>query len=248
MDKIMLVTGGSRGIGAATALMASRYGYAIAVNYRKNEQSAQAVVDAIRKGGGHAIAVAGDIGNEDDVLAMFQTVDDKLGRLTALVNNAGIVDQPSQVAGMRATRIERMMKINVVGAFLCAREAILRMSTEHGGNGGTIVNISSGASHTGRRGAGVYIDYAASKGAIDTLTKGLAWEVGAQGIRVNAVRPGVIDTEIHASGGQPDKPAQSPAGIPLGRIGTPEDVAEAVLYLTEAEFTNGALLDVNGGT
>ncbi|MES1953791.1 SDR family oxidoreductase [Salinisphaera hydrothermalis] len=248
MDKVMIVTGGSRGIGAATSLMAAKYGYAVAVNYRGNREAAEAVVSAIEKDGGRAIAVQADVSNEADVVALFQAVDEHLGPVTALVNNAGIVDEPSPVADMSAERIERMMKINVVGPFLCAREAIRRMGTEHGGAGGVIVNVSSAASHAGGGGgAGTYIDYGASKGAIDTFTEGLAREVAGEKIRVNAVRPGVIDTEIHASGGQPDKPQQAPAKIPLGRIGTPEDIAEAILYLTEAEFTTGAFLDVDGG-
>lgn len=248
MNKVMIVTGGSRGIGAATSLMAAKYGYAVAVNYRANQEAAEAVVAAIEADGGRAVAVQADVADENDVAALFATVDEQLGPMTALVNNAGIVDQPCPVADMGAARVERMMKINVVGPFVCAREAIRRMGTEHGGNGGVIVNVSSASSHGGGGGgAGTYIDYGASKGAIDTFTEGLAREVAAENIRVNAVRPGVIDTEIHASGGQPDKPKQAPAGIPLGRIGTPEDIAEAILYLTEARFTTGAFLDVDGG-
>ncbi|MGB7757389.1 MAG: SDR family NAD(P)-dependent oxidoreductase, partial [Salinisphaera sp.] len=230
MDKVMIVTGGSRGIGAATSLMAAKYGYAVAVNFRGNREAAEAVVTAIEKDGGRAIAVQADVSDEDDVVAMFKAVDEHLGPVTALVNNAGIVDEPSTVADMSAARIERMMKINVVGPFLCAREAIRRMGTDHGGAGGVIVNVSSASSHAGGgAGAGTYIDYGASKGAIDTLTEGLAREVAGENIRVNAVRPGVIDTEIHASGGQPNKPQEAPAKIPLGRIGTPEDIAEAIL-------------------
>ncbi|HET7313402.1 SDR family NAD(P)-dependent oxidoreductase [Salinisphaera sp.] len=248
MAKVMIVTGGSRGIGAATSLMAAKYGYAVAVNFRANRTAAEAVVSAIEEDGGRAIAVQADVSNEDDVVAMFRAVDEHLGPVTALVNNAGIVDEPSAVADMSAARIERMMKINVVGPFVCAREAIRRMGSARGGAGGVIVNVSSAASHAGGGGgAGTYIDYGASKGAIDTFTEGLAREVAAENIRVNAVRPGVIDTEIHASGGQPDKPQKAPAGIPLGKIGTPEDIAEAILYLTEARFTTGAFLDVDGG-
>ncbi|WP_423822029.1 SDR family oxidoreductase [Salinisphaera sp. SPP-AMP-43] len=248
MDKVMIVTGGSRGIGAATSLMAAKYGYKVAVNYRGNRDAAEAVVSAIEKDGGRAIAVQADVSVEDDVVALFNAVDEHLGPVTALVNNAGIVDDPSTVADMSAERIERMMRINVVGPFVCAREAIRRMGTDHGGQGGVIVNVSSAASHAGGGGgAGTYIDYGASKGAIDTMTEGLAQEVAGENIRVNAVRPGVIDTEIHASGGQPNKPQEAPAKIPLGRIGTPEDIAEAILYLSEAQFTTGALLDVDGG-
>ena len=248
MEKVMIVTGGSRGIGAATALMAAKYGYAVAVNYRSNREAADAVVAAIEKDGGRAIAVAADMAVEDDVVALFKTVDEKLGRVTCLVNNAGIVDDPCPVAEMGADRISRMMAVNVVGPFIAAREAVGRMSTEHGGAGGNIINISSAASHAGGGGgAGTYVDYGASKGAIDTFTEGLCREVAHQGIRVNAVRPGVVDTEIHASGGLPNKPKEAPAGIPLGRIGAPEDIAEAILYLAQAEFTTGAFIDVDGG-
>ena len=248
MDKIMIVTGGSRGIGAATCLMAAKHGYAVAVNYRGNREAAEGVVSAIEADGGTAIAVQADMAVESEVVQLFETVDDRLGRVTALVNNAGIVDQPSQVADMSAERIARMMSVNVVGPFVCAREAVRRMSTERGGAGGAIVNVSSAASHAGGGGgAGTYVDYGASKGAIDTLTEGLAQETAGQGIRVNAVRPGVVDTEIHASGGLPDKPEQAKSAIPLGRVGQPEDIAEAILYLTEAQFTTGAFLDVDGG-
>ena len=248
MDPVMIVTGGSRGIGAATSLMAAKYGYAVAVNYRSNREAADRVVAAIEKDGGRAIAVAADMAVEDDVVALFKTVDDELGPVTCLVNNAGIVDDPAPVAEMSAARVTRMMTVNVVGPFIAAREAIKRMSTKHGGAGGNIVNISSAAAHGGGGGgAGTYVDYGASKGAIDTFTEGLCREVAAEGIRVNAVRPGVVDTEIHASGGLPDKPKEAPAGIPLGRIGAPEDIAEAILYLARAEFTTGALLDVDGG-
>lgn len=248
MDKIMLVTGGSRGIGAATSLMAAKYGYAVAVNYRSNQDAANAVVAAIKKDGGKAIAVQADVSREDEIVALFETVDRELGRVSVLVNNAGIVDQTSKVVDMSAARITRMMTTNVVGPFICAREAIKRMGTNHGGAGGAIVNVSSGSSHAaGNGGAGTYVDYGASKGAIDTMTIGLAAEVAEEGIRVNAVRPGVIDTEIHASGGRPDKPREAGAHIPLGHVGTPEDIAEAILYLAEGQFTTGALLDVDGG-
>lgn len=248
MDKIMIVTGGSRGIGAATCLMAAKHGYAVAVNYRGNREAAEGVVSAIEANGGTAVAVQADMAVESEVVRLFETVDDRLGRVTALVNNAGIVDQPAQVADMSAERIARMMSVNVVGPFVCAREAVRRMSTERGGAGGAIVNVSSAASHAGGGGgAGTYVDYGASKGAIDTLTEGLARETAGQGIRVNAVRPGVVDTEIHASGGLPDKPEQAKSAIPLGRVGQPEDIAEAILHLTEARFTTGAFLDVDGG-
>lgn len=248
MDKVMIVTGGSRGIGAATCLMAAKYGYKVAVNFRSNREAAEAVVTAIEKDGGRAIAVQADVSSEDEVMRLFASVDEHLGPVTALVNNAGIVDQPSKVVDMSAERIGRMMTVNVVGPFLCAREAIKRMGTEHGGQGGVIVNVSSGASNAaGNGGANTYVDYGASKGAIDTFTEGLAREVASEQIRVNAVRPGIIDTEIHASGGQPDKPEKAKSKIPLGRIGQPEDIAEAIMYLTEARFTTGAFLDVDGG-
>jgi NAD(P)-dependent dehydrogenase (short-subunit alcohol dehydrogenase family) len=248
MDKIMLVTGGSRGIGAATCLMAAKHGYTVAVNYHSNREAADAVVAAIEKGGGKALAIQADVADEQDVVRLFATVDDELGRLTALVNNAGIVDQPAKVADMTSQRVARMMSVNVVGPFLCAREAIRRMGTSYGGPGGVIVNVSSGASHAaGSGGAGTYIDYGASKGAIDTLTEGLSKEVGPEQIRVNAVRPGVVNTEIHASGGLPDKAEKAKSAIPLGRVGQPEDIAEAILYLSEAQFTTGAFLDVDGG-
>ncbi|MAS08510.1 SDR family oxidoreductase [Salinisphaera sp.] len=248
MDKIMLVTGGSRGIGAATCLMAAKHGYAVAVNYHSNREAADAVVAAIEKDGGKALAIQADVADEQDVVRLFATVDDKLGRITALVNNAGIVDQPAKVADMAAERVARMMSVNVVGPFLCAREAIRRMGTSYGGPGGVIVNVSSAASHAaGSGGANTYIDYGASKGAIDTFTEGLAKEVAPEQIRVSAVRPGVVDTEIHASGGLPDKPEQAKSVIPLGRVGQPEDIAEAILYLSEAQFTTGAFLDVDGG-
>ena len=244
----MLVTGGSRGIGAATCLMAAKHGYTVAVNYHSNREAADAVVAAIEKAGGKALAIQADVADEQDVVRLFATVDDELGRLTGLVNNAGIVDQPAKVADMTSQRVARMMSVNVVGPFLCAREAIRRMGTSYGGPGGVIVNVSSGASHAaGSGGAGTYIDYGASKGAIDTLTEGLSKEVGPEQIRVNAVRPGVVNTEIHASGGLPDKAEKAKSAIPLGRVGQPEDIAEAILYLSEAQFTTGAFLDVDGG-
>lgn len=244
----MLVTGGSRGIGAATCLMAAKHGYTVAVNYHSNREAADAVVAAIEKDGGKALAIQADVADEQDVVRLFATVDDELGRITALVNNAGIVDQPSKVADMSAERVARMMSVNVVGPFLCAREAIRRMGSSYGGPGGVIVNVSSAASHAaGSGGANTYIDYGASKGAIDTFTEGLCKEVAGEQIRVNAVRPGVVDTEIHASGGLPDKPEKAKSVIPLGRVGQPEDIAEAILYLAEAQFTTGAFLDVDGG-
>ena len=247
MNPVLLITGGGRGIGAATALFAARRGYAVAVNYASNSLAADEVVRTIREGGGTAIAVQADVGNEAQVIAMFEKVDAKLGRLTALVNNAGVVDMQARVDEMSVARLERMFRINVIGSFVCAREAVRRMSTKHGGTGGAIVNISSGAARLGS--PGQYVDYAASKAAIDTLTIGLAKEVGDEGIRVNAVRPGLIDTEIHASGGMPDRAAELAPTVPMKRTGSPEEIAGAILWLLsdEASYTTMALLDVTGG-
>ncbi|MCM5704324.1 glucose 1-dehydrogenase [Larsenimonas salina] len=247
MNNVMLITGGSRGIGAATAQLAFEAGYAVALSYRTDRDAASAVVEAIEAKGGEAIAVQADMASEADIVRLFEAVDERFGRLDVLVNNAGIVDQVSRVEAMSAERIERMMRINVTGPFLCAREAIKRMSTRHGGNGGSIINVSSAAAHRG--GSGEYVDYAASKGAIDTFTEGLAKELAGDGIRVNAVRPGVIDTEIHASGGNPDKPETSSANIPLGRAGNAREIASGILWLASegASFTTGAKLDIDGG-
>ncbi|MER8905487.1 SDR family oxidoreductase [Mesorhizobium sp. M0772] len=245
--KVLLVTGGSRGIGAATCRLAAKAGYRVAVNYAANEAAAQALVAEIEAGGGEAIAVKGDVGVEADIVAMFEAVDSAYGRLDALVNNAGIVDVKARVDEMSLARLERMMRINVIGSFLCAREAVKRMSSKHGGQGGAIVNISSAASLHGS--AGEYADYAASKAAIDTFTLGLAREVATEGVRVNAIRPGIIDTEIHASGGQPDRVERFRDMLPMKRAGTADEVAHAVLYLLsdEASYTTGAILNVSGG-
>ena len=245
MKPVMIITGAGRGIGAATALMAAQKGYAVAVNYRSDKASADKVVAEIEADGGRAIAVQADVVDEAAIVAMFETVDRELGRVEVLVNNAGVVDQISRVDEMSFERVDRMMKINVVGPFICAREAIKRMSTRHGGKGGVIVNVGSAASHLG--GAGEYIDYAASKGAIDVMTEGLSKEVAGEGIRVNTVRPGVIRTTIHASGGNPDKPDVAGSVIPMGRIGEPEEIANGILWLAEAGFTTGALVDIDGG-
>lgn len=245
--KVLLVTGGSRGIGAAICRQASRAGYRMAVNYAANQAAADALVAEIKAAGGEAFAVKGDVGSEAGIMAMFEAVDRTYGRLDAFVNNAGIVDAKARVDEMSAARLERMMRINVVGSILCAREAVKRMSTRHGGLGGSIVNISSAAAVLGA--PDNYVDYAASKGAIDTLTVGLAREVAAEGVRVNAVRPGIIDTEIHASGGQPDRVALISNQLPMKRAGTADEVASAVLYLLSdaASYTTGAILNVSGG-
>jgi NAD(P)-dependent dehydrogenase (short-subunit alcohol dehydrogenase family) len=245
--KTLLVTGGSRGIGASVAKLAAAAGYRVAVNYVSNAQAADAVVADIEKAGGEAFAVPGDVGSEADVLAMFETVDKRYGALDALVNNAGVVAAKSRLDAMEVERFERMMRINVIGSLLCAREAVRRMSTAHGGKGGVIVNVSSVAASLGS--AGEYVDYAASKGAIDSFTIGLAKEVAAEGIRVNAVRPGMIETEIHASGGQPDRIERLSGNIPMKRAGTADEIAEAILWLLseKSSYATGALLDISGG-
>jgi NAD(P)-dependent dehydrogenase (short-subunit alcohol dehydrogenase family) len=247
MHPTLLITGGSRGIGAATALLAAQQGYAVAVNYTANEGAADDVVRQIRAGGGRAITVQADVGVEAQVMAMFEKIDAKLGRLTALVNNAGVVDVAARVDEMSVARLKRMFDINVVGSFICAREAVKRMSTRHGGAGGVIVNVSSAAARLG--GAGQYVDYAASKGAMDTFTVGLAKEVAMEGIRVNAVRPGIIETDIHASGGQPDRARAMAPMVPMQRAGTALEVAQAIVWLLsdESSYTTGSMLDVAGG-
>ncbi|WP_293605900.1 SDR family oxidoreductase [Polaromonas sp. UBA4122] len=247
MSKIVLITGGSRGIGAATALLAARQGYVVAVNYTTNSLAADEVVRQIRQEGGQAITVQADVAKEAQVLAMFEKIDAKLGRLTALVNNAGVVDQTTRVDAITYERLQRMFEINVFGSFLCAREAVKRMSTRYGGAGGSIVNVSSAAARLG--GPGQYVDYAAAKGAIDTFTIGLAKEVAAEGIRVNAVRPGIIETEIHASGGLPDRARDLAPQVPMQRAGSALEVAQAIVWLLseDSSYTTGAMLDVAGG-
>ena len=245
--RTMLVTGGARGIGAATARLAAARGWRVAVNYVANEEAATRLVAGIAAAGGDAFAIRGDVGEESDVVAMFAAVDARFGRLDALVNNAGIVAPKSRVDAMDAGRLLRVMRVNVVGTILCAREAVKRMSTRHGGRGGAIVNLSSVATALGS--PGEYADYAASKGAVDTFTIGLAREVADEGIRVNAVRPGIIDTEIHASGGQPGRVAALRGGVPMKREGTAEEIARAVLWLLsdEASYSTGAILNASGG-
>jgi len=243
-DRILVVTGGGRGIGAETARLAAERGYAVAVNYRDNRAAAESLVKNLR---GNAIAVQGDVASEADVVRVVETVDRQLGRVSALVNNAGIVDRGMRVADMTSARIARMFAINVTGSFLCAREAVKRMSTRLGGPGGAIVNVSSIASRLG--GSGEYVDYAASKGAIDTFTVGLAKEVGSEGIRVNAVRPGIIRTDIHLASGDPARVDRIGATSPLQRPGEAVEVAHAILWLLsdEASYMTGALVDVTGG-
>lgn len=247
MDKVLLVTGGSRGIGAATALLAAQQGWRVAVNYAANSLAADEVVRSVRLAGGTAITVQADVADESQVLAMFDKVDAKLGRLTGLVNNAGVVDVSARIDEMSVARWRRMFDINVIGSMLCAREAVRRMSTLHGGEGGAIVNLSSAASRLGS--PGQYVDYAAAKGAIDAFTIGLAKEVAAEGIRVNAVRPGLIETEIHASGGLPDRVKDLQHLVPMQRGGSAQEVAQAIVWLLSdaASYTTMSLLDVSGG-
>ena len=247
MKRVLLITGGSRGIGAATALLAAQDGWAVAVNYANNQAAANQVVQAIAQAGGQAIAVQGDVADEAQIVRLFATVDQQLGPVTGLVNNAGVVDVTARVEDMSWQRLERMMRINVLGTFACTKEAIRRMSTRHGGQGGVIVNLSSAAARLGA--PGQYVDYAASKGAIDTFTMGLAKELATENIRVNAVRPGVIDTDIHASGGLPNRARDLASQIPMQRPGTAEETAQAIVWLLsdKASYVTGTCLDVAGG-
>jgi NAD(P)-dependent dehydrogenase (short-subunit alcohol dehydrogenase family) len=247
MKKIIIITGSSRGIGAATALQAASYDYAVCVNYLNNQPAANAIVKQIHENGGQAIAVAADVSQEDDVKRLFEIVDIQLGPLTALVNNAGILEHKMRIEHMNMARLNKVFTTNITSYFLCAREAIKRMSVKHGGLGGAIVNVSSAASRLGS--PGEYVDYAASKGAIDTLTTGLSLEVAQEGIRVNCVRPGFIYTDIHACGGEPNRIDRLKPLIPLQRGGTPEEVANAILWLLseEASYVTGTFMDVAGG-
>ncbi len=247
MSKSVLITGGGRGIGAATARLAAGAGYDVVVNYAGNEASAEAVVSDVKAQGQRAFAFKADVSSEDQVLAMFAAIDDQFGRLDALVNNAGMIDQVARLEQMSAARIMRILQVNVLGSFLCAREAVKRMSRDKGGKGGAIVNMSSAAARLG--GASNFIDYAASKGAIDTFTKGLALEVAGQGIRVNAVRPGLIDTELHGDTGAPDRVAELCHLVPMARGGSPEEVADCIMWLIsdKASYVTDAYIDVGGG-
>ncbi len=247
MANVAIVTGGSRGIGAAVVQALAEGGWDVAVGYHSDGEAARAVVGRVEALGRRAIACRLDVGDEEQVVALFDRVRTQLGAPRALVNNAGIVAPPSRLDDMSAERIQQMFKVNVLGAFLCAREAVRAMSTHHGGSGGAIVNVSSGATKVGS--PAEYVDYAASKGALEVLTLGLAKETGGEGIRVNAVRPGIIDTEIHARNDQPDKPARLASTVPLGRAGSPEEVAAAVCWLCSdaSSYVSGAILDVAGG-
>ncbi len=247
MSRVMLITGASRGIGAATARLAAHRGYALCLNYHQRADAANAALEQVRGLGVTAIAVQADVADETQVLHMFEAIDREFGRLDVLVNNAGMLEQQMRLEQMDAARWTRVLGANVIGSFLCAREAIKRMSTRHGGRGGAIVNLSSVAARLGA--PGEYIDYAAAKGAIDSMTLGLAKEVASEGIRVNAVRPGVIQTDIHAAGGEPDRVERVKASVPMGRGGQAEEIAEAILWLAseQASYTSGALLDVAGG-
>lgn len=247
MNQVLLVTGGGRGIGAATAILAAERGYAVGVNYRGNHQAAAKVVAQIERGGGRAVALQADIGREDEVLRLFERLDDELGTITALVNNAGVVEKQTRIEGIGEDRLERMFRTNVFGSFLCAREAVKRMSKRLGGQGGAIVNLSSAASRTGS--PGEYVDYASTKGAIDTFTLGLGREVAAEGIRVNALRAGMTYTEIHADGGEPDRVKRLEHRLPIQRGAQPEEIAKAILWLLsdEASYLTAALVDAAGG-
>ncbi|MBA5607536.1 SDR family oxidoreductase [Duganella sp. FT3S] len=246
MKEVLLVTGSGRGIGAATALLASQRGYAVCINYRADAGAAEALRERIVAAGGEAIAVQADVAVEADVQRLFATIDAQLGTITALVNNVGVLERQCKLTEMSVERLHRVFTTNVISYFLCCKEAVLRMSTARGGQGGRIVNVSSGASRVGS--PNVYIDYAASKGAVDTLTLGLSKEVAAEGIRVNCVRPGLIYTEIHASGGDPGRVERMAATVPMQRGGQPEEVAEAILWLLspQSSYVSGTFIDAAG--
>lgn len=246
-QRVLLVTGGATGIGAETVRLATRKGWAVCINYRNSRAEAVKLESEIREGGGEVHCVQGDVASEEDVVRIFAEIDRRWGRLDGLVNNAGILERQCRVKEITMDRLQRILSTNVIGPFLCCREAILRMSLKHGGNGGAIVNVSSIAAKLGA--AGEYVDYAASKGAMDTLTIGLAAEVAAEGIRVNGVRPAFIHTRIHALGGEPERIERLKPVIPMGRGGTPEEVAAAIVWLLseEASYVTGALIDMAGG-
>jgi NAD(P)-dependent dehydrogenase (short-subunit alcohol dehydrogenase family) len=243
----LLITGASRGIGAATALLAAERGWHIAVNYTRDEAAAQTVATQVRTLGRQAVVMQADVADEAQVLVMFNRIDAEMPPLRGLVNNAGVVDVASRIDDGSVARWQRMFNVNVIGSFICAQQAVRRMSTRHAGQGGVIVNLSSAAARIGA--AGQYVDYASAKGAIDVFTLGLAREVATEGIRVNAVRPGIIDTDIHASGGQPERAAQMAPLVPMQRAGTAQEVAAAIVWLLsdEASYTTGAVVDVAGG-
>jgi NAD(P)-dependent dehydrogenase (short-subunit alcohol dehydrogenase family) len=247
MQGVMIVTGSSRGIGAATACLAAAQGYDVCVNYLRDATAAEQIVSKIRSAGQRAISVQADVGSEADIERLFATVDRELGRVTVLVNNAGTVGKGRRrVEALRAHSVSELLVANVTGTIICSREAILRMSTKHGGSGGAIVNVSSASSRLGA--PNLWVDYAASKGAIDSFTIGLSQEVAAEGIRVNAVRPGLIDTDAHAAAGMPDRLANAEKMIPMKRAGAAEEVAAAIMWLASpaASYVSGALLDVTG--
>lgn len=247
MNKILLITGASRGIGAASARLASQRGYAVCVNYLSSRSAADAVVEDITRAGGRALAIQADVSVEEDVIRLYKAVDRSVGPVTALINNVGIVERQARVENMDAARVNRVFAVNVTASILCAREAIRRMSTKYGGQGGAIVNVSSVAAKLGS--PNEYVDYAAAKAAIDTFTIGLAKEVAEEGIRVNAVRPGVVYTDIHASGGEPNRVERVKESVPMKRGGVPDEIARAILWLLsdEASYVTGTLLDVTGG-
>lgn len=246
-SKVVLITGGSRGIGAATALLCAQQGYDVAINFAGNVKAAEAVALEIKRLGQNALLVQGDVANEDNIMSIFSAIDREFGRLDGLVNNAGVVDYASRIENMTAARMKRIFDVNILGAFLCAREAIKRMAISRGGQGGSIINLSSAASRLGA--ANSQVDYAASKGAIDVMTKGLAQEVGGDGIRVNAVRPGLIETEIHATSGDPARITELLHTVPLGRYGSAEEVAEVIVWLMsdKSSYVHDSIIDVTGG-